>query len=137
MVLIGEVATLAKDIEKFSGDYANTTTALPGTDVDSGTNSNTYQNIWQSEVEQTGSEESIKIENAAEAANAFIANRNASKTEPGGPVPPVSKRNLIAASENEFSHSQQMKLSEMLDAWEEPQTADQKEVRIEECPSDV
>ena len=128
MVLIGEVATLAKDIERFSGDYANTTTALPGTAGVTGTNSNPYQEMWQSEVQQTGSNESIKVANAAEAANAFIANRNAFMTEPGGPVPTVSKRNLTVANDNEFSHSQQMKLSEMLDAWEEPQTAEQKEV---------
>ena len=130
MVLIGEVATLAKDIERSSGDYANTTTALPSTSPSTETKSTKYQDIWQSEVEQNGSDNSIPIANAAEAANKFIANRNASASEAGGPISTIgaSRRNLNVASDNEFSHSQQMKLSEMLDAWEEPETAEQEEV---------
>ena len=127
MVLIGEVATLAKDIERFSGDYANTTSALPNLPGSGG--ANTYQEMWKSEdEEQNGSDHSIPMANAAQAANAFMANRNASATLPNSPPATASQRGLDVNNDDEFSHSQQLKLSELLDAWEEPQSAEQKEV---------
>jgi len=61
--------------------------------------------------------------NAAQAANDFFAKRDA-----GPPPQTASKRSLKEEKDEDFSRSQQMQLSELLDMWEEPQTAEQEEV---------
>jgi hypothetical protein len=122
MVLIGEVATLAKDIERFSGDYANNVSALPNLSQQHGT----LKNLMSAETETNSDVASSPVVNAAEAASAFVANRNAgvASLEVGA----ASQASARSISEDEFSKSEQLKLSELLDAWEEPQTAEEKEV---------
>jgi len=124
MVLIGEVASLAKDIERFSGDYANNdVSSLPrATD-----RSSSMDEYFSDDVEpQDGDSKTV---NPADAAAAFIDKRNA--TGSGSPCSPRSPGKSIAGGDQDFTQSQQLQLAELLDEWEEPQTAEQKDVSFE------
>ena len=122
MVLLGEVANLAKDVERFSGEYANNVSALPNVS-DSAI---TMQDMWTDEGrEREDSDRSHKnTQTAVEAAKSFIEKRNSANNETDSRVSQSSARGM---GNEEFSHSQQLQLAELLDAWEEPETADQKE----------
>lgn len=116
MVMIGEVGSLAKDIELYSGDYANNDSALPRSD-----------GIQDLMVEAQASSDSVNpaaIMNAAEAANQFIQQRNSASDLPNASGS-VSSRSL--KNDTDFTKSEQLQLTELLDAWEEPQTAEEKE----------
>jgi hypothetical protein len=125
MVLLGEVATLARDIVKFSGEYANTTSDLDDANTSEGRK--TMQDLWHDQAKEfDGSGSELPAVTAAEAANAFIKNRNNAVTSLDNPVKP--SLGAVSTSDEEFSESQRQHLSDLLEAWEEPQTAEQKTV---------
>ena len=67
MVMIGEVGSLAKDIELYSGDYANNDSALPRSDG--------IQDLMVEAQASTDSVNPTANMNAAQAANEFIQQR--------------------------------------------------------------
>jgi len=117
-LLVGEVATLAKDIEKYSDSYAEDFCSTPAS-----VNASSNYESFLKEEEEPNQDESMERVNAAQAANDFFAKRDA-----GPPPQTASKRSLKEEKDEDFSRSQQMQLSELLDMWEEPQTAEQEEV---------
>lgn len=119
MVLVGEVATLARDIEKYSGDYADySTNLLTGT-----SSRRNMHHLLEEQAEENVAPDETKV-NLAEAAKSYVRNRNKAQSESNDNVSQSSSRSI---QEQEFSQSEQMKMSELLDAWEEPETAEEKE----------
>jgi hypothetical protein len=120
MVLVGEVATLARDVERYSGEYANTSSNLASTP-----SRKNMQQMFDDEADaQQQAPEEVKG-NAAQAAQAYIESRNSAKDGDGASV--GSARTLL--QDEEFTQSEQLQMSELLDAWEEPETANEREER--------
>lgn len=133
MVLIGEVASLARQIENSKEDFREQ--LVPQMSVAS--------NVWsprniQAMVSQGADEAeadtSAEVVGAADAANAFMASRVAAEKmdgkQPSVNTSMASALSLesVASGDPEFTRSQQMEMAELLDAWEEPKTVEEQEV---------
>ena len=143
MVLVGEVATLAKEIEKYADEYSFRENKITSDQSVASTSSpgGFVQNI-QEMVEKADEEAQKKEEkqaSSADAAKSFIAKRNAvpeAPKSPEAPMPPqlgpesgdTDSDSGVMEADPDFTQSEQMKMMELLDAWEEPTTAEEKEV---------
>ena len=86
------------------------------------------QDLWTDQAKTSDGSE-LPTVNAVDAANAFITNRNSVvKATSNSRV--VQSMGGGSAAEEEFSKSQRQHLSDLLEAWEEPRTAEQKEVSM-------
>jgi len=141
MILIGQVATLAKDIE-----YEAECTALehlsPCPTPTTKSRANTYdeiQRVLSSEADAEIAAEAEALHNtqlkgsAATAARSYVARRQTvcATNVPVPVVAPAAFQESVSDTkvDEPFTASEQRKLSELLGAWEEPQAAQQREVR--------
>lgn len=133
VVMIGLIAALARSIEKTK---TKKTSPKPkhAMDDDTWVEAKKLQDLMEAEevnakgegADDKGSE--LDGPNPAAAANAFITHRT---TVNNNKDSTTGKSNLSRSQEgSSFSKSEKMKLSELLDAWEEPQTAEEKPVRL-------
>jgi hypothetical protein len=143
MVLVGEVATLAKEIEKYADEYSfRENKVVSDQSVASTSSGGGFVKNIQEMVEKADEEAQKKDEkqaSSADAAKAFIAKRNAVPEAPNSPeapmpIPPgpesgdTDSDSGVVEADPDFTQSEQMKMMELLDAWEEPTTAEEREV---------
>ncbi|CAB9496802.1 Mechanosensitive ion channel protein [Seminavis robusta] len=148
MVLLGEVATLARYIKSNKEDYQyllDDVTSV-GTNPSKANSANwTSKNIQafvKKQADDDDEEEEPEVsESAADAANAFMANKRRSVVavdEKDQPQPPDNPNNTsietvrsfetaVSQEDPEFTESEQMKISGLLQEWEDPHTADERE----------
>ena len=132
MVLIGEVATLAREIENAKDSFR----VRLATDLSVSSNAwnpNKIQDIMNQEADEHNGKKEIAVEiGVADAATAFMANRKSAQSNQGKDAPSVASiRSLesAATADPEFTLSQQMEMATLLDAWEDPITQEEQEVR--------
>ena len=138
MVLVGKVATLAREIEKDRDLYEQESVA-----DENRARSNTLTNFLSEEADawQEAGEEDAKNNQAApsavDAATAFMAQRQRAHSASG-----VSTRSRLQSKseismdmssagppqDEAFTESEQVQIGELLDAWEEPVRAQDTEV---------
>jgi len=141
MVLIGEVAHLAKEIEKEQQYYEGGSSVGFSASVASGLTGDAVRDFVVQEAdavleaETTEAKNTVVVPNAADAATAFMKSRN--KKEPPSPIPDGSNHEVdiddgeVARKDEEFTSSEQEEISELLDAWEEPNKQEESEVSNE------
>jgi hypothetical protein len=142
MVLIGEVATLGKEIEKYTDESSmrENKHASDQSVVSYGSAGGFTQNI-QDMVAKADKEAQVqeeKVATSADAAKAFIAKRNAKPEPPKSPgsPPPAAATPApeddddsgVVEADPDFTQSEQFQMLELLEEWEEPMTAEEKEV---------
>ena len=141
MVLVGKVATLSREIENDRDLYEQESVA-----DDPRLRSNTLTDFLSNEADAALKEEEEDARNsqaapsAADAAIAFMEKRRRSSSWSG-----VSHRSRLFSksevsmeasctsrpSDEEFTESEQVQISELLDAWEEPVRAQDTEVNLD------
>jgi hypothetical protein len=139
MVLLGAVATLAREIEKDKDYYVTTET---GGRLRSSTDDwmpdeisdfvSKQAEVAMKEAEEEKMRTSVMLPTAPEAAKAFL--RAQQKSEPLSPVTVASDDHASDDAEDnggnqDFTVSEQLEISKLLDAWEEPGRSEQSEVR--------
>lgn len=145
MIIVGEVATLSKDIEYYAeqDQLDNMSVYHDNSSIAGGWNDKDIQQLVSKEADAERRAQAFKDSqvgsNAATAAKRFMANRaTQAKTKPApnvpnngppsfcSPTPSMGGASSTVVNED-FSASEKSKLSDLLEAWEEPQTAEQKE----------
>ena len=139
MVLIGAVATLAREIESDSKFYEGLATRHPDmarNDSAGWAEPNTIADFVNQEADAAleAAEEEAKLNmkgpNASDAATAFIRKSNGTNKVPSSPqLKANSIADLNPDADGEFTESEQVAISEMLDAWEEPSKPEESEER--------
>lgn len=134
-LLVGEIATLARHIEDTQEDYRDHFSVNASVNSN-GWNTKNLQGLVNQEADEAEAADNEGVAaSAADAANAFIASRKSDAEKAAAKSENISTATGIASvksfesakSNKEFSESQQMEMAELLDAWEEPQTVEEKE----------
>ena len=125
MVLVGEVATLARQIELCKDEfYDNVSSHLSV--------SSNIQAIVTQQDDEDAEAAGAPVVCAADAANAFMAKQEADKNIDQNAlnttIDSARSDDHTVAADPEFTESQQIQISELLDAWEEPSTVEEQEV---------
>ena len=136
MVLVGKVATLAREIEKDRDLYEQESVA-----DDARARSNTLTDFLSGEADAALEAEEEDAKNnkaapsAADAATAFMARRQRANSGVSTRSRLQSKSELsmdasstAPAPDEDFTESEQVQIGELLDAWEEPVRAQDTEV---------
>lgn len=134
-LLVGEVATLARKIEDTQEDFRDHF-SLQGTSPSVSSNNWNARNLQaimsQETDESDAADNDPVVASAADAANAFMASRKdeaaKSLNKANMSIRTVGSFESVMSRSPEFSQSQQLEMAELLDAWEESQTAEEKEV---------
>ena len=140
MVLVGAVATLAREIENDSKFYEGLATRNPDmarSQSAGWAEPNAISDFVNQEADAAleAAEEEAKLNmkgpNASDAATAFVRKSNGKNEVPSAPE---HKGGSIAdinpdVDGGEFTESEQVAISEMLDAWEEPARPEESEER--------
>lgn len=127
---MGEIATLSRHIEDSKEDYRDSFSYQASVNS-GGWNARNFQAFAQEADEVDAAANDPVVASAADAANAFMANRKSieSNTAVDNNTSIGTVKSFESVRSNpEFSESQQMEMAKLLDAWEEPQTAEEKEV---------
>lgn len=129
MVLIGEVATLARQIENSQESFRDRMVAQMSV-ASNIWSPNNIQDMVNQEADDFDKKEDIVVDvGAADAANAFMAKRKNVDTINGkDAISVASMRSLESTRDPEFTKSQQMEMATLLDAWEDPTTVEEQEV---------
>jgi hypothetical protein len=138
MVLVGEVATLAREIEMdrkaYTGLSSSAGPSMASGLSSSGWDSKDVRDFVNQEAdaaaEEAANEAGPKTVNAAEAATAFMKSQTTpAPPSPGGGMSLQGSVHSSAVVDEEFTESEHVAISELLDAWEEPTRAEEEEER--------
>jgi len=134
MLIIGEVATLAREIANSEDNYREqfaTQMSMARSGLWCPSN---IQDMVNQDLDEANNKKEDVVVGAADAANAFMARRggmenkeNEVDVSSAGLSIASMRSTLSAPPASEFTQSQQMEISELLDEWEEPQTIEERE----------